>query len=58
MKEEELLEGLRILGVTNEKFSEIYKLLNRREDLRQEVFSKCDYSLIELVIKIETGGLL
>ncbi|HEP1819177.1 TPA: hypothetical protein VB845_000981 [Streptococcus suis] len=57
MKEEELLEGLKILGEGNEKFSEIYELLNRREDLRQEVFSKCDYSLIELVIKIETGDL-
>ncbi|HEM6154354.1 TPA: hypothetical protein U2C19_000935 [Streptococcus suis] len=56
MKEEELMEGLKMLGECNEKFTEIYELLNRREDLRQEVFSK--YTLVELVIKIETGGLL
>ncbi|HFI0029272.1 TPA: hypothetical protein ACGO2A_000252 [Streptococcus suis] len=57
MKEEKLLERLKMLAEIDERYSGIYELLNRREDLRQGVFSKCD-SLVELIIMIETGGLL
>lgn len=57
MTREEVLKYIKLLGAGRLLYEEIYKLLDERDDLMQEVLEKCD-GVVDLICLIEGQGLI
>lgn len=57
MTREEVLKYIKLLGAGRQLYEEIYKLLDERDDLMQEVIDRCD-GIVDLICLIEGQGLV
>lgn len=57
MTREEVLKYIKLLGAGRQLYEEIYKLLDERDDLMQEVIDRCD-GITDLICLIEGNGLI